>query len=75
MKKLSELILAGPDEGFTNDEEVESTGDKNEQGREDQLQAFADFTNEDLPSDERADALAFFVELVHASGPTILDDE
>ncbi len=46
-----------------------------EQGREDQLQAFTDFSNDELSKTERLDALAFLVELIHDSGPTVLDDE
>ena len=56
-------------------EEGASPEEPNEQGREDQMQAFQDFTNDALPTSERMDALAFFVELVTESGPTLFPDE
>ena len=60
----AEPSMAGPEEA-----------PENEQGREDQMQAFLDFTNEALPEAERMDALAFFIELVQGSGPTLFPDE
>lgn len=70
-EKLSELMGPSPsvpEEGVTPEE-------PNEQRREDQLQAFTDFTNDALPMQERMDALAFFVELVQDVGPTLFPDE
>jgi hypothetical protein len=66
LPKLSALILAGPSKSVEPNEK--------EQGREDQLQAFTDFSNADLPMSERMDALAFFVDITREGGPTELDD-
>lgn len=66
-KELGAVLLSGPSKAVEPNEK--------EQGREDQLQAFADFTDETLPESERMDALAFFVELVQSAGPTEIDEE
>lgn len=63
---IGAILIGGPKKSVEPNEK--------EQGREDQLQAFTDFTNADLSNTERSDALAFFVELVHAAGPTEIDE-